>query len=95
MRRIVLSVLGLVCLLPAWASEPGQPLDCSDWVFLEPGLVCTEFISDCVRVENEIGETTSIPDPMCFNSQGTAMDTQGALYRIRWRSVGCHKNENQ
>ena len=21
------------------ASEPGQPLDCSDWVFLEPGLL--------------------------------------------------------
>ena len=25
----------------AFASEPGQPLDCSDWVFLKPGLSCT------------------------------------------------------
>jgi len=36
-----LAVLCLVVCSPSLASEPGQPLDCSDWVFLEPGLSCT------------------------------------------------------
>ena len=26
------------------ASPPGQPLDCSDWVVLEPGLACSGII---------------------------------------------------
>ena len=39
--RYVLAGLAIgICLVSAWASEPGQPLDCSDWVFLEPGLSC-------------------------------------------------------
>src|SRR5206468_3778250 len=25
----------------AWASQPGHPLDCSDWVFLQSGYSCT------------------------------------------------------
>ncbi len=39
MAKWALIVLMAACL-PAFASEPGQPLDCSDWVFLEPGLSC-------------------------------------------------------
>jgi hypothetical protein len=40
--------LSAVCMLalfalPAAASQPGQPLDCSDWVFLEPGLTCSDY----------------------------------------------------
>jgi len=27
--------------VPALASSPGQPLDCSDWVMLEPGITCS------------------------------------------------------
>ncbi len=41
MRRL-LYLLVVVCLLPAWASEPGQPLDCSDVIFNESGHSCTE-----------------------------------------------------
>jgi len=26
----------------ALASEPGQPLDCSDWVIVKPGIGCSE-----------------------------------------------------
>ena len=37
---LVLCVLGVVCVLPVAASDPGQPLDCSDWVLLEPGYTC-------------------------------------------------------
>ena len=41
MKGTVLALLlGSACL-PATASDPGQPLDCSDWVFLEPGLSCS------------------------------------------------------
>ena len=43
--RIVAGVVAAIVLAtPARASEPGQPLDCSDWVFLEPGLTCTTLI---------------------------------------------------
>lgn len=28
---------------PIFASDPGQPLDCSDWVFFRPGLSCTMY----------------------------------------------------
>ena len=39
--RVQVSTEGAI--LPVWASEPGQPMDCSDWVFLEAGLSCGEF----------------------------------------------------
>ena len=35
----------LVFLLPAWASEPGQPLGCDDWVIVEPGLSMSTLIA--------------------------------------------------
>ncbi len=31
-------------VLPVVASEPGQPLDCSDWVFQVPGFRCSVFL---------------------------------------------------
>lgn len=40
-RSLILSLLALVCL-PAWTSEPGEPLDCSDWVFFDAGLTCEQ-----------------------------------------------------
>ena len=41
MSRVAIVFTLIVALTPAFASEPGQPLDCSDWVFLEPGYSCT------------------------------------------------------
>jgi len=41
--RFALLFVAVAAIAPAWASEPGQPLDCSDWVFLEPGLSCTVY----------------------------------------------------
>jgi hypothetical protein len=38
--RIAAVLLVAFACSGAFASEPGQPLDCSDWVFLEPGLTC-------------------------------------------------------
>ena len=47
MSRVVgLFVLVVVVCLPASASEPGQPLDCSDWWSLVPGYSCVEWSGD-------------------------------------------------
>ena len=51
--RYALCLLSTLLLLPTWASEPGNPLDCSDWVFLEPGLSCTPWVPyPCEESEN-------------------------------------------
>ena len=50
-------------LLPAWASNPGEPLDCSDWVFLEADFSCGEF-------------PTSAENPP---SIGSAIDNEGRV----------------
>ena len=44
MIRFVMVVVVALVLAPAFASNPGEPLDCSDWVFLEPGLSCVTVI---------------------------------------------------
>jgi hypothetical protein len=36
---LIISTLSLI--LPAWSSEPGERIDCSDWVFLSPDIQCT------------------------------------------------------
>ena len=40
-RLVLVIAVAFTLAAPALASEPGQPLDCSDWVFVEPGVhVC-------------------------------------------------------
>src|SRR5437764_835860 len=46
-RIALLALISAICLAPAWASQPGHPLDCDDWVFLEPGISCSVAIPDC------------------------------------------------
>ncbi len=43
MRVAVLVVAVVLATLPAAASEPGQPLDCSDLGPLLPGYTCTKL----------------------------------------------------
>jgi hypothetical protein len=43
MRRITLVLAVVLSILPALASQPGQPIDCSDWVFNDPRLSCAVF----------------------------------------------------
>ena len=43
MRRLLTVWCFMVVCISSWASNPGEPLDCSDWVFLEPGLYCLEY----------------------------------------------------
>ncbi len=32
------SMVAVFCLLPVWASEPGEPLSIEDWEILVPGI---------------------------------------------------------
>jgi hypothetical protein len=41
--RLFVSVMAALACLTAWASEPGQPLDCSDRVFNDPGYTCNQL----------------------------------------------------
>ena len=46
MRPTTFGFLGLACalsVLPASASAPGTPIDCSDWVAVDPSYTCTEL----------------------------------------------------
>lgn len=67
-----------MCFSVGLASEPGQPLDCSDWVFLEPGLSCQSVIPfPCPKDSN--GQPSS-----CLASRDTrAVDNEGNILRVR------------
>ena len=75
MRATMLLLIGLTVLMPAIASQPGQPLDCSDWVFLEPGLSCQ------VVIPPPCGDWSNF-EPRCVVSHdGRALDNQGRILR--------------
>ena len=42
-RFATVHAVALVLALPAVASEPGQPLDCSDFVAIAPGFSCSVY----------------------------------------------------
>ncbi len=69
----VLPLLVVGGLLPAFASNPGQPLDCSDWVFLEPGLSCAYWY----QYPCPASLLWCVP-PVT----GSALDNLGRLYRV-------------
>src|SRR2546422_8718817 len=81
MKR-ALSMLGACTLLalPAWGSQPGQPLDCSDWVIVEPGLSCQPvFPFPCSAVDGY-----GSYDPACeVSSDIRAIDNEGNLLWVR------------
>ena len=76
--RILVAIAAAIALAtPAPASEPGQPLDCSDWVFLEPGLSCS-----VVRPANCATEFA------CLDGNPRAIDNQERLLWITSEAVG-------
>ncbi len=40
---LLVSLAATLASASVLASEPGQPLDCNDWVILEPGITCTDI----------------------------------------------------
>jgi hypothetical protein len=82
MHRLVVFVAALLLVGPVWASEPGEPLDCSDMVFSEPGLSCT------VVVPFPCGD-----HPACEIASGgeldgspRVVDNEGNIYWVRRES---------
>jgi hypothetical protein len=41
--RLAVALFAAAIASPAVASQPGQPLDCSDWQFVQPGFACQEW----------------------------------------------------
>jgi len=79
MRCALLFAIVLVACGAAWASEPGQPLDCGDWVFLEPGYSCSVFSSP-VPFEG-------LTPLLRGKGSGIAADNAGALLTLRFSFV--------
>jgi len=73
MRRLIGILLFAAGLVPIHASDPGDPLDCSDWVLLEPGLSCVALIPyPCEE------------SPWCpISSDVTTTDNHGRFFQTR------------
>ena len=54
MRYLFSFLLVLLTTFPASASDPGEPLDCSDWVFLEPGISCQVAVTPCSQGADQL-----------------------------------------
>ena len=85
-KKLFLAILAVVWV-PAWASEPGQPLDCSDWVFNDPGLSCSDAIPyPCATVNAGF----------CVVGNQGEIDNEGNIYRlqeIRGELASCGNRE--
>jgi hypothetical protein len=75
--KTALPILFVLMSVPAWGSNPGEPLDCSDWVSLNPELSCSDKVPYPCTFDPENG--------VCLvNSFPTvALDNTGVFYRIR------------
>jgi hypothetical protein len=81
MRCAAVLFLAFACS-GAFASEPGQPLDCRDWVFLTPGLSCAPWVA---------ANCAAIPQPSSFctpNLSSAVFDNEGRQYAFRTISGG-------
>jgi hypothetical protein len=73
-RLLVMVGVVVLALGTIEASQPGQPLDCSDWAFFESGLSCSVFSNSVLVASN----------PSWFQL-GTNMviDNTGSLFALR------------
>jgi hypothetical protein len=72
MRYAIAALALLVSPSAAFASQPGQPLDCSDWVFLQPGLTCATLAP--FQGDNP---------PVFWKGVQKEVDNTGSLYTLR------------
>ena len=79
-RTFLRALLFLTTSGVALPSQPGHPLDCSDWVFLEPGHSCAVFAP--------IG---SVPPTSSVLTKGTnrVSDNNGNLLFLRRTDMAC------
>ncbi len=79
MRFSPILLLIVVYATPISASDPGQPLDCSDWVFLEPGLTCSPWVSfPCDDTQNPFCGNSGVP-LWAFDNAERVYQTRDAL----------------
>lgn len=75
MRTCLFLCIGVAVCLSAWASEPGEFLDCSDMVFHVPGLTCTAT------------PLSGPDDDLWWRGSNTAFDNEGALLFVKDHTV--------
>ena len=69
MRALSMFLVVMTLATTTMASQPGEPLDCSDWVFMEPGLSCSVKIPVGCQM---IDPVTSGEPPFCSGGNGIA-----------------------
>ena len=77
--QLVALLIAVVVISPALASQPGQPIDCADWVFHRAGLSCSEVGAyPCAGTEGyTVGQH-------CLPSQDVkAFDNTGGILSVR------------
>ena len=72
--RLAIGLCLLALVAPVLASNPGEPLDCSDWVFLEPGISCTA-VHNC-------GPKTAPAGFPCSGLGAGAVDPSGQIIGV-------------
>ena len=79
MRQVLIPlIVAAACSMSSWASSPGQPLDCSDWVIAEPGFACRVFAA-----------SGALTHPSWWQGKGSgfATDNQGNILMLRFTYI--------
>src|SRR5262245_50507910 len=82
MRRATFFAAVLLSVVPVLASEPGQPLDCSDWVIVEPGISCITLIAYPCQ------------EAYACDSYGPSIDNEGNAFVLKFAAVIGHCGAN-
>lgn len=82
MKKLLLLFVLVLSASLALATEPGHPLDCSDWVFVDEGLSCEVWIADPA-----CGSWTNL-DPACDTTPERTRDNQSGRLTIESSEIG-------
>lgn len=74
MRGILITCTVLATVSISTASQPGQPLDCSDWAFVAPGITCGVAVP-----YGGCPDAGPSPPPICVNAGGAAALSDGRI----------------
>src|SRR5262249_9511019 len=78
-RFSLLAAFAAVAASPLTASQPGQPIDCSDWVPVQPGFTCVPYLAyPCDPSVCTIGG----------EKRARRADNEGFLVYVREESMG-------
>ena len=93
--RHILPLMAAFACSGALASEPGQPLDCSDWVFMAPGYSCTSYASASSGISHAFFDKGSnrVVDnggALLVLDGGGPMNGQPGIDILRFDSTGQH-----